>query len=118
MYAASGSLVPPADARLAEDADANFVAHAGWIQGRVPGMRVLDGGLAVIDSGLPCDTFNLVCRARLDPANATERDRAAIDHFRTAGSPFSWWVGPADRPGDLGRRLEDAGLAEAETELA
>ncbi len=118
MYAASGSPVPPADARLAEDADANFVAHAGWIQGRVPGMRVLDAGLAVIDSGLPCDTFNLVCRARLDAATADARVRVAVDHFRTTGRPFSWWVGPADRPADLGRRLEKAGLEKAETELA
>ena len=118
MDTASGSLVAPADARLAEDADANFVAHAGWIQDRVPGMRVLDGGLAVIDSGLPCDTFNLVCRARLDAAAADARVRAAVDHFRTAGRPFSWWVGPADRPADLGRRLEEAGLEKAETELA
>ncbi len=118
MNTASGSPVSPTDARLAEDADTNFVAHAGWIQGRVPGMRVLDGGLAVIDSGLPCDTFNLVCRARLDRANANERVRAAIDHFRNAGRPFSWWVGPADQPADLGRRLEEAGLEEAETELA
>lgn len=118
MNTASGSPVSPADARLAEDADTNFVAHAGWIQGRVPGMRVLDADLVVIDSGLPCDTFNLVCRVRLDRAIATERVRAAIDHFRNAGRPFSWWLGPADRPSDLGRLLEEAGLEEAETELA
>jgi len=118
MNTASGSLVAPADARLAEDADANFVAHAGWIQGRVPGMRVLDGGLAVIDSGLPCDTFNLVCRARLDEAAASARVKSAVDHFRGERRPFSWWVGPADRPADLGRRLEEAGLERAETELA
>jgi len=118
MNAASSSPVPTADARLAEEADTNFIAHAGWIQSRLPGMRVLDGGLTVIDSGLPCDTFNLVCRARLDSATAGERVRAAIDHFRREGRPFSWWVGPADFPKDLGRNLEEAGLEKAETELA
>ena len=118
MTSGSGSLVDVADARLAEDADANFLAHAGWIQGRVPGMRVLDGELAVIDSGLPCDTFNLVCRARLDASSADARVESAIDHFRRAERPFSWWVGPADRPADLGRRLEASGLEKAESELA
>src|SRR5262245_21087421 len=110
MDSGSGFLVAEADARLAEDADANFLAHAGWIQERVPGMRVLDGGLAVVDSGLPCDTFNLICRARLDTASADARVQSAIEHFRRAARPFSWWVGPADQPADLGRRLEAFGL--------
>ena len=46
------------------------------------------------------------------------RVRAAIAHFREARRPFSWWVGPADRPRALGALLEDAGLARAEGELA
>lgn len=43
---------------------------------------------------------------------------AALAHFRGVGRPFSWWVGPADLPADLGARLEAAGLAAAEGELA
>ena len=109
-------LSPPA---LAEAADANFVTHAGWVQGRLPGMRVdARGDLVTIDSGVPCDTFNFVCRARLDPERAPDRIRQAIDGFRRHARPFSWWVGPADRPADLGERLVAAGLRRAETELA
>ena len=104
---------------LAAAADANLVAHAGWVQRRLPGMRVIEkGGLVLVDSGLPCDTFNLVCGARLESHTAPQRAREAIAYFRDAGRPFSWWVGPADRPRDLGDLLVAAGLAPAEGELA
>jgi hypothetical protein len=104
---------------LADAADAPFVAHATWVPARTPGMQVrADAGLVLADSGLPCDTFNLVCRARLDDATVASRVRAAVAHFREAGRPFSWWVGPADRPRALGALLEEAGLVRADGELA
>lgn len=104
---------------LAAAADAPFVVHATWAPARTPGMHVLaDDALVLADSGLACDTFNFVCRARLDARAAPARVQAAIAHFHAAGRPFSWWVGPADRPRDLGARLEDAGLLRAETEVA
>lgn len=100
-------------------ADAPFVTHATWALARTPGMRVHDdAALVLADSGLACDTFNFVCRARLDDADAPARVRAAIAHFRDAGRPFSWWVGPADRPATLGALLEAHGLARAESEVA
>lgn len=52
------------------------------------------GDLVLIDSGLPCDTFNFVCRARLDRHAAGERSREAVEYFAKARRPFSWWVGP------------------------
>ncbi len=104
---------------LAAAADANLVAHAGWVQRRLPGMRVIEeGGLVLVDSGLPCDTFNFVCGARLERAVAPWRAAEAVVYFRDAGRPFSWWVGPADRPRDLGDLLVAEGLAPAEGELA
>jgi hypothetical protein len=39
-------------------------------------------------------------------------------YFASAGRPFSWWLGPADRPADLGRALLDAGFTAAESEVA
>lgn len=106
-------------AGLAEAADGNFATHAGWVQGRVAGMRVIDQeGLMLVDSGLPCDTFNLVLRARLEPHSAAERVREALAYFRGVERLFSWWVGPADRPSGLGDVLADAGLERAESELA
>src|SRR5262245_8840185 len=104
---------------LAAAADANLVTHAGWVQRRAPGMRVVErADLVLIDSGLPCGPFNLICRARLDPGDVPARAREAVGYFRQVRRPFSWWVGPANRPADLGGRLRAAGLERAETELA
>jgi ribosomal protein S18 acetylase RimI-like enzyme len=75
-------------------------------------------GVTVVDSGLACDTFNCILAARLTPENMDSAIDAALGHFSRVGRPFSWWVGPADRPADLGERLEAAGLAAAEGELA
>jgi hypothetical protein len=87
---------------LAEAADANLVTHMSWVQRRVEGMLVQeDDQHVIVDSGLPCDTFNVVCRARLAADTARDRALAAVAYFRTVGRPFSWWEGPADRPAGL-----------------
>lgn len=104
---------------IAQAADENLVIHAGWLQARLPGMRFIDErGLVIVDSGLPCDTYNFVLRARLRPEAAAGRIREAIRYFNEAGRPFSWWVGPADQPRDLGDLLVAAGLNRDEDELA
>lgn len=106
-------------AALLAAADDNLAVHAGWVHQQTPGMRVDDRpDLVVVDSGLPCDTFNLVCRARLDAGTAPARIRAAIAGFAQAGRPFSWWHGPADQPADLATYLQAAGLQPADRELA
>lgn len=103
----------------AERADANFVLHVTWALQRTPGMiaQVWDQ-LVVADSGLPCDTFNFICRARLNNAAVTSVADDAVSYFGQVERPFSWWVGPADRPRELGAVLETIGLERAETELA
>ncbi|CAA9250425.1 MAG: Acetyltransferase, GNAT family [uncultured Chloroflexia bacterium] len=103
---------------LAEAAVANLVAHAAWVQRRTPGMHVVDAhDLVLVDSGLPCDTFNIVCRARLARGTARERIADVVDYFARVGRPFSWWLSPLDQPSELGELLLDAGLQRAETEL-
>lgn len=105
------SLLHIGSAELADAADANLVAHMSYVQRRTQGMRVVDDAdLVLVDSGLPCDTFNFVCRARLDRAHALERAHQAAAHFARVRRPFSWWVGPADKPKNLGDLLEQAGL--------
>lgn len=102
-----------------ELADANFVAHASWAHERCPRMRVLNTQHCVIaDSGLSCDTFNIICRARFTDQNALSQASKAIEHFQLVHRPFSWWLGPADQPAGLGSILVQAGLVQAETELA
>lgn len=105
-------------AELAAAATANFVAHATWVQEHTPGMHLIDTpGLMLVDSGLPCDTFNFACRAQLRRENARGRIDAVIDYFAGVNRPFSWWVNPGDQPADLGRLLLDAGLHRAESEM-
>jgi ribosomal protein S18 acetylase RimI-like enzyme len=104
---------------LARAADANLAAHAGWVHQRTPGMQVVAApDVVLVDSGLPCDTFNLVCGARLAPETAPARIREILGHFAASGRPFSWWLGPFDHPPDLGALLCDAGLHAADGELA
>jgi ribosomal protein S18 acetylase RimI-like enzyme len=104
---------------LAEAADENFVVHATWALAGLAGAAVRAGrDLVVADSGIACDTYNFICRARLDADQAPSRAREAIAYFDRVRRPFSWWVGPADRPEHLGSILEAAGLERAETELA
>jgi ribosomal protein S18 acetylase RimI-like enzyme len=99
--------------------EANFVTHASWILGRLEGARVEDSASYVlVDSGLATDTFNLVCRARLDAEDGAERARRAVAFFEDFGRPFSWWVGPIDEPERLGEILAGIGLVEAESETA
>jgi GNAT superfamily N-acetyltransferase len=107
----------PAD--LAAAANANLVTHASWVQARTPGMQaIVEDDLVLVDCGLPCDTFNLVCRARLAEGNARARINEAIRYFAEAGRPFSWWLNPGDMPAGLGDLLVEAGLHRAETEMA
>ncbi len=106
-------------ASLFDRADQNLALHSGWIQSRVAGMSCRnDRELQLADSGLPSDTFNIVCRTRLDPVDAPGRIAAALAHFAAADRPFSWWLSPGDQPRNLDRLLIDAGLAPAESETA
>lgn len=107
------------EASVAQRGDENFVVHATWAVDRTPGMAShVTPHLVIADSGLRCDTFNFICRARLDARRAPDVAAATVAYFQERGRPFSWWVGPADQPNDLGRTLEAVGLARAETELA
>jgi GNAT superfamily N-acetyltransferase len=105
--------------QINEAAEANMVTHMSWVQGRTEGMRVMaDDQLTIIDSGLPCDTFNFVCRARLTEDSMRERIDRAVTHFKFVKRPFSWWFGPADKPTNLGQALIEAGFDAAESEVA
>lgn len=104
---------------LAEALDGNFAVHAAWATRRLPDADVReDADLVVIDSGLPGDTFNVVCRARLEGGTARSRAAGVIARFAERRRGFSWWLSPADRPRDLEAILVEAGLAHAESERA
>jgi ribosomal protein S18 acetylase RimI-like enzyme len=102
---------------IAEAADTNFAMHASWGLRALPNAMVVDDAeLVVTDSGLGCDTFNIVCRARLTDATAPARVAQTTGHFGERARAFSWWFGPADQPKHLDRILVDAGLKHLESE--
>jgi ribosomal protein S18 acetylase RimI-like enzyme len=104
---------------LAQAAADNLAEHASWVQQRTHGMRVVDSGdVLFADCGLPCDTFNQVCRARFTPDSAPLRIRETIAYYAGIKRPFSWWLSPGDTPAHLGDLLQEAGLERAETEVA
>lgn len=55
--------------------------------------------------GLPIARVNTASGARVEPARVDERIGEVIAWFAAIGVPFSWRVGPRDRPRDLGDRL-------------
>ncbi len=107
------------DAALHAAATANLAVHMRWVQANTPGMRVVEqDGLYLVDSGLACDTFNVVAGAHLDETTAGPAITRVLSHFRAVDRPFAWWVGPSDQPADLGRYLAAAGLRATGSELA
>jgi len=104
---------------LMSAATANLVTHFTWVQRQTTDMHVENNANCVItDSGLPCDTFNAVCRAHFKPDNAREHIQTAINYFANKQRPFSWWLSPGDQPENLSKLLLQAGLQEDYSELA
>ncbi len=100
-------------------ADDNLAAKATQGLDAFPEARVVVApDLVLVDSGLPCDTFNIVCRARFTSATARMRVAEAIAFFRVTGHPWSWWLMPGYTPAELPDVLAGAGLAPTESEVA
>lgn len=95
----------------------NLAEHACHLHRNLAGASVTaTGDLLIADSGTTDDTFNIVAAARFDPETAQERIAETVGALLRTGRPFSWWVGPASEPGDLGERLTAAGLEASEAE--
>lgn len=96
----------------------NMVVHMSYFQKLHPAMHVEShNSLIIVDSGLPCDTFNFVCRARLSKIDAPTRIQQTIRYFQQVRRPFSWWISPGDQPAVLPDLLTEAGLSVVEAEL-
>jgi GNAT superfamily N-acetyltransferase len=104
---------------LLEAMDSNLAEHACHLHRTTSGMTVVvEGDILIADSGLGHDTFNIVASARFNQEEADNRIREVITRIMQAERPFSWWVGPASRPLDLGERLIAAGMKATESEAA
>ncbi len=72
--------------------------------------------LLLVDSGLPVAAFNTIGRSELHPRFGMDRIDAAIKHFKSKSSPFTWILGPLSGHGKMEQTLKDSGLAGAEEE--
>lgn len=97
----------------------NLAEHACHLHRHLPYATLAEtGDLLIADSGLADDTFNIVAAARFTADSVRARVAETVSAVRATGRPFSWWVGPASTPLDLGPVLAEAGVAAAETEAA
>lgn len=109
----------PDESDLLARMERNLAEHACHLHRRTPGATVTEAeDLLIADSGLDDDTFNIIAAARFTPETARSRIAETVRALAVTGRPFSWWVGPASTPGDLGIRLSAAGLPAAEHETA
>lgn len=91
--------------------EANMFGYMAYYANQLPQMEVFDrDDFLLINSGLPSDTFNYVCRSKFDIDNINARIDEAINNFKSRNLPFAWWVGPGSQPGNLGVYLEKHGL--------
>lgn len=103
---------------LQEATDENLVVHMGYLPRHTMGMEVWEElGLCLVDSGLPCDTYNGVCNTRLTEENVYQVAKQVIAHFQKRAFPFAWWVSPTDTPSNLGAVLVELGLKNAGSDM-
>jgi len=70
----------------------------------------------LIDSGLPCATFNTIGKSSLHPRFGLDRAEAAIKHFQSKKVPFTWVLGPLSGHGAMEPALKGYGLSCPEEE--
>jgi ribosomal protein S18 acetylase RimI-like enzyme len=71
---------------------------------------LLAGDVTLTAVGAPYSWLNQASGARFTEVSADSRIDEVIAWFDSRGLPFSWEVGPADSPADLGDRLAARGL--------
>jgi len=75
-------------------------------------------GFTIVNSSLPDDTFNYVLDADFSSNDANKKIKQVTDYFIRKKSPFSWWLGPYDKPADLANHLEKNGYMNTENNVA
>jgi len=99
--------------------ECNLAEHASYLHRGMPGMTVRqETDLLIADSGLNDDTFNFVGSAAFTSATAADRIAETTHELTLTGRPFSWRVGPASTPANLGALLTSAGLPATTVEPA
>tara|TARA_R110000868_G_scaffold79782_2_gene226900 strand:+ start:779 stop:1567 length:789 start_codon:yes stop_codon:yes gene_type:complete len=72
--------------------------------------------LLLVDSGLPCASFNTIGKSSLHPRFGMDRVESAIKHFQSKSAPFNWILGPLSGHGSMEPALKSFGLSCPEEE--
>src|SRR5205809_201979 len=79
---------------------------------RIPGARVdHEPHLMRVCTGLPHELLNGIFRAQFRTDDIDGSIDEAIEDFRSRELPMVWWTGPSSKPPELGKYLENMGLA-------
>lgn len=84
----------------------------------VPSMEtVFQKDVVCLRSSISDETFNICLAANFPKAKALARVKQVADLYMTQKLPFSFWVGPSDKPADLDQHLKAAGLHPKEEDV-
>lgn len=87
----------------------NFDRHAYFIPGQTPGMQVFRSPkLTYIDSGLSCDTFNII--HVLSGEEVAPEIRVAVDYFRQKDLAYCIWVNEENLSPEVQACFQDMGI--------
>jgi ribosomal protein S18 acetylase RimI-like enzyme len=77
---------------------------------RLPGGNVQAGNPAWFTSGMKRAGYNGITCARFASQTLDRQIESALEPFRRAATPLTWWVGPSSEPTSLGRALQTHGF--------
>ena len=96
--------------------DDNFNLHVTLVPEQVPGMQVNRlAGLVYVDSGLSCDTFNIIHIT--DSRLFSEQDfRTAIAHFKNKNFAYCTWINQENLTAEVQDIFQRMNIVEQNTE--
>lgn len=94
----------------------NFLHHATFLQVHAEGMMtVRDEGFCYADSGLSCDTFNIVYITHGERFNVAGFQNT-VHHFESKQADYCVWINEENLSEKVADALNNAGLQEADSE--
>lgn len=96
--------------------DQNFNRHSWYIPSLTQGMQVIRmDSLSYTDSGLPCDTFNII-HVTNGHALTEVALKPVLHHYRKQDSRFCLWINSDNRTPHADTILQQLGLSESNKE--
>lgn len=96
---------------LSRQLDANIIGKLTYLPERMKMNVSNKDGAVVVNTGIPCDMFNVVCLTDwgVDLPKIT-------NYFSSANLPFAWWIGFGDDCGKYKQKLEEVCVKSSENE--